>query len=140
MRRRPAHLLLVLALGLSMAPAQGAEPSRDDAVVAAKNWLSLVDAGKYDESWSQSGAVFRQAVTKQQWNRAAAGARAPLGALETRELGAVTEASSLPGAPDGRYVVIQFHTSFVSKASAVETVTAILEVDARWRVVGYRIK
>ncbi len=48
--------------------------------------------------------------------------------------------SSLPGAPDGNYVVIQFKTTFEHKAQAVETVTPMLENDGVWRVTGYFIK
>jgi hypothetical protein len=36
---------------------------------------------------------------------------------------------TLPGAPDGEYVVFQFNTSFEQKSAAVETVTAIREKD-----------
>lgn len=140
MSRRLVYLVAVLILCLCTSPARAAEPTRDDAVLAAKSWLALVDAGKYDESWDQSGAFFRQAVTKPQWHQAVAGARTPLGALVSRELDTATEASTLPGAPDGRYVVMQFRTSFANKAAAVETVTTSLEADARWRVVGYFIK
>jgi len=140
MSRRLMHLVAVLVLGLYTSPARAAEPTRDDAVLAAKGWLALVDAGKHDESWDQSGASFRQAVTKPQWSQALAGARIPLGALVSRELDSATETTTLPGAPDGKYVVMQFRTSFANKASAVETVTTSLEADARWRVVGYYIK
>jgi hypothetical protein len=140
MSRRLMHLVAVLVLGLCTLPAHAAEPTRADAVLAAKGWLALVDAGKFDESWDGSGAVFRQAVTKPQWNQALAGSRTPLGALVSRELDSATEAATLPGAPDGKYVVMQFRTSFANKAAAVETVTTSLEADARWRVVGYYIK
>jgi hypothetical protein len=47
---------------------------------------------------------------------------------------------SLPGAPDGEYVVIQFATSFENKKSAIETVTPMLDSDGEWRVSGYFIK
>ena len=48
--------------------------------------------------------------------------------------------TSLPGAPDGQYVVIQFKTSFENKRSAVETVTPMFGKDQRWRVSGYYIR
>jgi hypothetical protein len=46
----------------------------------------------------------------------------------------------LPGAPDGKYVVVQFDTSFQRKKSALETVTPMMEKDGKWRVSGYYIK
>ena len=47
---------------------------------------------------------------------------------------------TVPGAPDGEYVVIQFETSFENKKSAVETVTPMRDKDGRWRVSGYYVK
>ncbi len=47
---------------------------------------------------------------------------------------------TVPGAPDGEYVVIQFDTQFENKAAAVETVTPMREKDGSWRVSGYFIK
>ncbi len=48
--------------------------------------------------------------------------------------------TSLPGAPDGEYVVISYETSFTNKKSAIETVTPMLDKDGKWRVSGYFIK
>jgi hypothetical protein len=67
-------------------------------------------------------------------------ARSPFGALNTRRLKSATPAKTLPGAPDGEYVVMQFDTAFERKAAAVETVTAVHESDHSWRVVGYFIR
>jgi hypothetical protein len=66
--------------------------------------------------------------------------RNPLGGLVSRELGSKTYMQSLPGAPDGEYVVIQFKTAFENKKSAIETVTPMLDSDGEWRVSGYYIK
>lgn len=48
--------------------------------------------------------------------------------------------TSVPGAPDGEYVVVQFKTSFDKKAKAIETVTPMKDPDGQWRVAGYFIK
>jgi predicted SnoaL-like aldol condensation-catalyzing enzyme len=66
--------------------------------------------------------------------------RNPLGRMVSRELISKTYSQSLPGAPDGEYVVIQFATSFENKKSAIETVTPMLDSDGEWRVSGYFIK
>jgi len=63
-----------------------------------------------------------------------------LGALKSRTLRSAALKSALPGAPDGQYVVIQFDSSFEHKASAVETVTAMLDTDGQWHVSGYYIR
>jgi hypothetical protein len=51
-----------------------------------------------------------------------------------------TYSKSLPGAPDGEYVVAQFQTEFVHKRSAVETVVSTREKDGSWKITGYFIK
>jgi hypothetical protein len=132
--------LALAALAGCAAPAVNAKDEPDPAVDAARAWLALVDAGKYDESWEAAGAFFRAAVTKEQWSQALGGVRTPLGAVSSRKVSSRVEETSLPGAPDGKYVVMQLDASFAHKAKAVETVTTVLETDGHWRVVGYFIR
>ena len=66
--------------------------------------------------------------------------RKPLGKTLNRELKTSTYRTTLPGAPDGEYVVIQFETSFENKKSAIETITPALDKEGKWRVSGYYIK
>jgi hypothetical protein len=58
----------------------------------------------------------------------------------TRKLKSAAYTKTLPGAPDGEYVVIRYESSFEHKQSAVETVTPMLDKDGVWRVSGYYIK
>jgi Protein of unknown function (DUF4019) len=46
---------------------------------------------------------------------------------------------SLPNAPAGEYVVIQYETQFEHKANAIETVTPLREKNGSWKVSGYFI-
>lgn len=80
------------------------------------------------------------AVSKEDWKKSLSAVRAPIGALETREMAASNFSTTLPGAPDGEYVVFQFNSSFANKAAALETVTAMKDTDGAWRVAGYFIK
>jgi hypothetical protein len=107
---------------------------------AARAWLALLDAGDYGQSWSSASSLFRQKITEPQWQSAASGTRGPLGALKSRTLRSVTAKSSLPGAPDGQYVVLQFDTSFEHKAGALETVTPMMDSDGKWHVSGYYVR
>jgi len=110
------------------------------AVSAAENWLALIDDGNYTQSWKDAGLFFQAAVTAPSWTTAMESFRKPLGNLVSRKLKSAQPATSLPGAPDGQYVVMQFETSFADKKSAVETVTFALEKDGQWRSTGYFIK
>ena len=66
--------------------------------------------------------------------------RKPLGKVISREVKSKSYHTSLPGIPDGEYVVIQFETSFENKKSAIETLTPMMDKDVKWRVSGYFIK
>jgi hypothetical protein len=139
MGRRIAALAGLLLLASPGAPAADETATRV-AVQAAETWLRLVDRGEYGSSWDAAAALFKGAMTRAQWEGALTGSRKPLGRLASRTLQTAQYATSLPGAPDGRYVVIQFRTSFEHKASAVETVTPMLDRDGTWRVSGYYIR
>jgi hypothetical protein len=116
------------------------ETVEEDAVKAAEQWLTLVDAGRYVESWENSAAYLRKAVTKERWEESLNPVREPLGEVVSRSVKSAEYADSLPGAPDGDYVVIQFQTSFENKNVAVETVTPMKDSDGVWRVAGYFIR
>ena len=107
---------------------------------AAESWLALVDAGKYSQSWNEAASFFKERVTAQQWESAVKSVREPLGKLESRKLMHTQYTKTMPGAPDGEYVILQFETSFANKKSAIETVTPMKDKDGQWRVSGYYIK
>jgi hypothetical protein len=96
------------------------------AISSAETWLSLVDEGKYSESCDEAAGYFKGAIKKEKWKETLQTVRTPLGKVISRELKTNSYHSSLPGAPDGEYLVIQFETSFENKKSAVETVTPML--------------
>ncbi len=111
-----------------------------DALPAAETWVKLLDDGQYDESWSAGASLFRNAMKKDQWSAAAKAARVPLGKVVSRRVLSSQYMTKMPGAPDGRYVVIQFATEFENKKEAVETVTPMLDADKTWHVSGYYVK
>lgn len=73
---------------------------------------------------------------KEQWTEKGKAVREPLGKINSRKLKSATYKTSLPGAPDGQYIVIQYDSSFEHKKSTVETVTPMLDQDGQWRVSG----
>jgi hypothetical protein len=119
---------------------QAGSQVEETAIASAQKWLTLIDEGKYSESWNQAAGFFKTAVSKKDWLKSMEAFRKPLGALISRKLKSKKYTTSLPGAPDGKYVVIQYETSFEHKKSAIETVTPMLDKDGKWRVSGYYIK
>jgi hypothetical protein len=132
-------IVLGLILGHSAVMADGPDKEKT-AVASAEKWVVLLDDGRYIESWKESSDYFKQAVTQDQWEKAVQAVRKPLGKLVSRKLKSASYKTSLPGAPDGEYVVIEFSTTFENKASGIETVTPKMDKDGIWRVSGYYIK
>jgi hypothetical protein len=140
----PRHILricsiLVLAFAAPI-PSHAADKPEKEAQAAAEQWLALIDAGQFAESWQATAAVFQAAVSQPQWKSSLESVRKPLGSLVSRKLKSAKYSKKLPGAPDGEYVVVQFTTSFTNKNEAVETVTPMLDQDGKWKVSGYFIK
>ncbi|MEJ2156885.1 MAG: DUF4019 domain-containing protein [Desulfobacteraceae bacterium] len=113
---------------------------KEAAKASALEWLQRVDEEAYADSWDSAADYFKNAVNKEQWVQMLRTVRTPLGRLLSRVPKRIAYRTSLPGAPDGQYVVIQFSTAFENKQSAIETVTPMLDADGKWRVSGYYIK
>ncbi|MFZ2998264.1 helix-turn-helix domain-containing protein [Sphingobium sp.] len=113
-----------------------AQTSPDAAVVdAARHFLTLVDQGRWDDSYATTGSAFRKLNTAQVWADISQKVRPPLGALISRTL---LSQQDLPAPPAG-YQVVTFRTAFANKAKAIETVSLERE-DGAWRVVGVTIE
>lgn len=140
MIRRMACLFVVLVILVPIAAFAQNSIKEKAAVAAAENWLGMIDKGEYAESWKEAATNFRDNVSEQKWDQVMQGMRKPLGTLVSRKLKTAVYKSSLPGAPDGEYFVMQFDSSFTNKKSAVETVTNVLGKDRKWRAVGYFIR
>ncbi|MGK7947378.1 MAG: DUF4019 domain-containing protein [Xenococcaceae cyanobacterium] len=138
-------LIATLAIGILSTSGFGLGNNSTEEKVAqaeksAQKWLTLIDSSRYADSWLETAQYFQNNVTQEEWEKALQGVRYPLGKMLSRELKSRQYTTSLPGAPDGEYVVIQYNTSFENKESAVETVTPMLDKDGKWKVSGYFIK
>jgi hypothetical protein len=125
---------------LSWMPALANEMAEKKAVESSNTWLKLIDDGQYSKSWERAAELFKNALTEEQWNQSLNAVRKPLGKVIRRNMKSKQYMTSLPGAPDGEYVVIEYETSFENKKVAIETVTPMLDKDKKWRVSGYYIK
>jgi hypothetical protein len=106
----------------------------------AESWLALADSGMYTQTWEQAADYFKERVTAENWEKAVKSVRVPLGKLESRKLTSAQYTKTMPGAPDGDYVILQFDASYEKKKRAIETVTPMKDKDGKWRVAGYFIK
>ena len=138
---RKIALFVLFVLFFSVTGLGAAESDKIAAAVAeSRSWLATNDRADYDDSWRAAATLLREAVPLAQWIHSMEAVRAPLGGVISRKLIDAVYRTTLPGAPDGAYVVIQYATEFENKKSAVETVTPMLDKDGQWRVSGYFIK
>ena len=112
----------------------------DSATVCAEHWLQLIDEEKYGESWEETSTLFKGQVTKDQWVATISSLKSSFGKTISRKLFETHYRTTLPGAPDGEYVVILFKTKFENKDNAIETITPMKNKDDSWHVSGYFIK
>ncbi len=102
---------------------------------AARDWLALVDARKWQESWTATGDSFRAANTVANWQAAAEQVHARLGPALSREL--LTDAD-IPAPPNGIHNV-RFRSTFANNHNAIESLSLNREGD-HWRVVGIYVE
>lgn len=133
------HFIIAVAIAAVVSAGQAEEIDTLPAQKVALAWLENVDAGGYGSSWDDAGELFRKAVARDAWEKTLANVRAPLGLPAQRKVRAVNYTRTLPGAPEGEYVVIQYQTLY-GERSVIETVTPAKEPDGRWRVTGYFIR
>lgn len=119
---------------------QDDQSSATEALAAAQDWLGWIDRGDASESYERAASLFKSAVSLEQWQASLAAAQAPLGRPLSRSLKSSRYAEELPGAPDGKYYVIEFDTAFERKQHGTETVVPMLDEDGVWRVSGYFVR
>lgn len=138
-------LLMTLILGLlalAAAPqtANTFQPAAaevtDPAVVdAARRFVTLIDEGRWADSYQATATSFHKLNTLQAWTAASEQVRKRFGAMVSRTL---LSQSEVPAPPHG-YQVVKFRTSFANKADAIETVSLDRE-NGQWRVVGIYVE
>jgi hypothetical protein len=106
----------------------------------ARDWLALVDAGRYEDSWKAAGAKFRLAIAPARWTEAVTKVRAPLGPLVKRTILKTQFTRTFPGVPEGDYAVVIFRVAYTKREDGEETVTLEREADGTWRVIGYVVR
>jgi hypothetical protein len=132
-------LLLTIIISVSGVSSLVANPE-GEAKKSAQEWLSLVDAGKFADSWKAAGTYLQHACSEEAWKHNLDLKRKPLGKLVSRKLKSAKYDKPIFLVPDGDYVQLRFTSSFENKKEAIETVTPVLQKDGTWKVSGYYIE
>ena len=134
----PRSLIAVVsAIGLWMivglAGAQDAQPGDD--------FLKLVDARQYGESWDVSSDYLKQSVSRTEWTTQLVKARETIGDVASRKLRSAVPQKDPAGAPPGDYLLVTYDTVFSAQgAPRVETLPLFKGPDGRWRAIGYFVR
>jgi hypothetical protein len=105
----------------------------------ALGFLGYLDQGRYADSYAYTGMLIRAQVDRESFTSQIQKARAGTGALMGRYLMDVSYTTSVPGAPEGQYVVLHYQSSFANRQETIETLTLAF-AKGYWRVSGYYIK
>ena len=117
--------------------AQSSEAVIEAALRAADAWLKLKDQEKYDQCWEQSSALSKKSVSKEDVVKLQKELLKKMGKVESRIRVSRQFESSLPGAPAGEYVFIEYQAKYSILKDTIETVIPMLDKDGVWRVSGY---
>ena len=94
-----------LALSLSLTTEADAQQTVQAlAQKASEEWLALVDAGRYGESWDAASEGFKAAVNREKWLMQLNGTRPALGRVISRKLAKSDYMRNPPEVPAGEYV------------------------------------
>jgi hypothetical protein len=102
-------------------------------------FLGYLDQGRFADSYAYTGMLIRAQLDRDAFSTQIQKTRVGTGALQSRELIDSAYSTTVPGAPEGQYVILHYHAAFANRPDAVETVTLAF-AKGYWRVVGYYIK
>lgn len=118
---------------------QAHAPQVAAAQTAANDWLTVVDAEKYSESWKAAAPFLQQHVSQTAWVKKLDTMRKPIDPLVERSLQTTQYREQFPGLPAGQYVAFVWETYFGTKKPMLESV--IMSFDGtNWKAVGYAVQ
>ena len=137
------HLFLFFASILwIVVPAVNKTPSQivtQQSVVAASEFLYLVDTEEYTKSWEVTSDTLKNMLSQDVWNDKIAQLRSFLGPIVERIQQDISYTDSASDVPEGEYVIMTFISSFEFRERVVEKLTLMLGDNDRWQVVGYHL-
>lgn len=137
------HIILIAACIFMIAfPILNEKPDTEKAAkatVVAMEFLQLVDADKYAESWQMAAGLMKERVAEKDWVEKLTKSRTRSGALLERVEKDASYSTSAKDSPEGEYISLTFTSRFQRAESVAEYVTVMLE-EGHWKVAGYFIQ
>lgn len=143
-RNAQIHLfLLFTSLLLIVIPVYNKTPSQqvtEKSVMAAAEFLFLVDTEEYAESWKVSSEVLQKMLPQKVWSEKISELRTFLGPIVERVHQSISYTDDVSDIPTGEYVVMTFVSKFELRERVTETLTLLLDDNDQWEVVGYFLR
>lgn len=138
--RSRSLLFAVAVLFVTAQSLHAQEPSAQEeaAVAAADAWIDLVDSSSYGESWEAAAPEFQSGISQDDWAAAVQQVHGQVGKIQSRELLQSQYRTSLPNAPEGEYVVIQYQSVFSGLPQAMEMIV-MSKSNGEWKAAGYQV-
>jgi len=133
---KPVSMLLALLLAACDSPTT---TLREQAARnTAEKWLAKADGGDHAGTWDMTTPEFRVQIRKEDWKARQETFYQQLGRPTRRELIAAKYTTSVPGVPEGEYVLIQYRRPVSAGGPVLETITMRRAGD-QWQTAGYWI-
>ncbi len=143
-RNARIHLLLITtSLLLIIVPVLNKTPTQqvtEKSVLAATQFLFLVDTEEYARSWEVTSENLKTILTQEAWKEQIAKIRSFLGPIVERIHHDISYTDSAIGVPAGEYVVMTFISRFELRERVIETITLMLDSNNQWHVAGYFLR
>ena len=102
----------------------------------AEQWLAKADAGDHAGNWAMTTPEFQVQIRKEDWVARQETFYQQLGRPTRRELLAAKYTASVPGTPEGEYVLIQYRRDARAGGPVLETLT-MKRSGEKWQTAGY---
>ena len=132
-----ASLLWIIVPAINKAPS---ELVTQHSLVAASEFLYLVDTEEYAKSWEITSVALKNMLTQAAWSEEIDRLRSFLGPIVERIHHDITYTDSASDVPAGEYVIMTFVSRFALSERVFEKITLMLGEDDQWQVVGYFLK
>jgi hypothetical protein len=132
---RIGTVVLLITTTTSVAADDNAKLAAAEPVVSA--WVTLLDAGRYEECWSALSETTKSRLSKDQFVLYLTGVRKPMGDLKARKRIEAEYVASLKNLPEQEGAIFAFESTFEKRAGVRETFGLIHDKDGQWRVGHY---
>jgi hypothetical protein len=146
MTLRTQILALVSGLAVTAAALRSQTPAIDTSAAiraadsSALHWLKLLDSGQLATCWEQAATSLKQLAAQPIWEQSVHHDRARFGPLGVRQRITALYSTTVPNAPVGKYVFLEYRAQAASGAYVVDWVGEVLDGERGWRVASYVIR